>query len=223
MSTDDQREERILDAARDLIVRFGYDKTTVREIAEGAGVSKGTIYLHFDGKKELFEGLLLREYQRVASSWLEYIEADPEGGTMGSMFRGILKAQHDSELMKAIYRQDRRILGSYLHSADNLFEAAYAGSVHEEFVAGMQRAGVIGEEFDTEVLAHVIDIIDYGFVSIGEVKDPEHSPSHEATIELMGELLDRALMPEGEVDTEAGKEVIHRLVEAYGQVLGNDG
>ncbi|GAC1395003.1 MAG: hypothetical protein NVSMB65_13760 [Chloroflexota bacterium] len=41
-----RREERILDAAATLLVRWGYRKTTLDDVAREAGVGKGTIYLH---------------------------------------------------------------------------------------------------------------------------------------------------------------------------------
>ncbi len=42
-----ERAERILDAAAALIQRWGYNKTTIDDIAKQAGVAKGTIYLHW--------------------------------------------------------------------------------------------------------------------------------------------------------------------------------
>ena len=43
----DDARDTILDAADGLIQRFGYQKTTVDDIAREAGIGKGTIYLHF--------------------------------------------------------------------------------------------------------------------------------------------------------------------------------
>ena len=56
-----ERADRILDAASKLIVHYGYDKTTVSDIAREAGVSKGAIYLHWASKDDLFEALIFRE------------------------------------------------------------------------------------------------------------------------------------------------------------------
>ena len=56
-----EREQRILDAASRLIAHYGYDKTTVSDVAREAGVSKGAIYLHWKSKTALFEALLFRE------------------------------------------------------------------------------------------------------------------------------------------------------------------
>src|SRR4051812_7578907 len=53
--------DRGLDAPERLLARFGYDKTTVDDIAQEAGVSKRTIYLHFAGK----EAVALASIDRV--------------------------------------------------------------------------------------------------------------------------------------------------------------
>ncbi|MBV8695914.1 MAG: helix-turn-helix transcriptional regulator, partial [Ktedonobacteraceae bacterium] len=45
-SKQQERAEHILDVAAALIVRWGYGKTTLDDIARQVGVAKGTIYLH---------------------------------------------------------------------------------------------------------------------------------------------------------------------------------
>src|SRR4051794_30101091 len=47
------RETRLLDAATRLFARFGFDKTSVDDIARAAGVSKGAVYLHWPSKFSL--------------------------------------------------------------------------------------------------------------------------------------------------------------------------
>ena len=49
------RAERILDAALELLQRWGYRKTTIEDIAKQAGVAKGTVYLHWKTRDALFE------------------------------------------------------------------------------------------------------------------------------------------------------------------------
>lgn len=53
----------ILDAARQLFVDQGFERTSIREIAAAAGVTERTFYRYFEGK----EGLLLEEVVR----WME--------------------------------------------------------------------------------------------------------------------------------------------------------
>src|SRR5215467_428905 len=75
-----QREERILDAAAALLMRWGYRKTTIDDVAREAGVGKGTIYLHWKDKNELFLAVILRAQQQVGVEVMQRIAADPEGG-----------------------------------------------------------------------------------------------------------------------------------------------
>jgi len=56
---DSTTRERIVAAATELIMERGYDKTTMRAIAERAGVSLGSAYYYFSGKEELVQGFYL--------------------------------------------------------------------------------------------------------------------------------------------------------------------
>jgi AcrR family transcriptional regulator len=56
-----QRQEtydRIMSAALDLFVTKGYEGTTVDQIAEAAGLTKGAIYFHFSNKGDVLDALL---------------------------------------------------------------------------------------------------------------------------------------------------------------------
>ncbi|MFI6081660.1 TetR/AcrR family transcriptional regulator [Streptomyces sp. NPDC051217] len=50
--------QKLYEAAVTLIAEQGFSATTVDEIAERAGVAKGTVYYNFKNKNELFEELL---------------------------------------------------------------------------------------------------------------------------------------------------------------------
>jgi TetR/AcrR family fatty acid metabolism transcriptional regulator len=57
------KRERILRAAVEVFARSGYFNAKVTDIAKGAGVADGTIYLYFDGKEDLLV-TIFREYTR---------------------------------------------------------------------------------------------------------------------------------------------------------------
>jgi AcrR family transcriptional regulator len=50
--------DRILQVALDLFIEQGYDKTSLREIAERVGVTKAALYYHFASKEEIFLTLM---------------------------------------------------------------------------------------------------------------------------------------------------------------------
>lgn len=58
---DDQKaatRERVLEAARDLFNEIGYDETTIRAIAERAGVSVGSVFTTFASKAEVLSHVM---------------------------------------------------------------------------------------------------------------------------------------------------------------------
>ncbi len=50
--------ERIVQAARELVVERGYEGVSTTEVLERAGVSRGGLYHHFDGKDQLMAAVL---------------------------------------------------------------------------------------------------------------------------------------------------------------------
>ena len=57
-SRKDARPQELLAAALDLFVERGYAATRLDEVAARAGVSKGTLYLYFENKEELFKAVV---------------------------------------------------------------------------------------------------------------------------------------------------------------------
>ena len=54
----DARPAELLAAALDLFVERGYAATRLDDVARRAGVSKGTLYLYFESKEELFKAVI---------------------------------------------------------------------------------------------------------------------------------------------------------------------
>ena len=59
---------RILDVAEDLFARQGYEGTSLRQIAEGAGIREPGLYNHFAGKQALYEAVLFRALNPMAEA-----------------------------------------------------------------------------------------------------------------------------------------------------------
>lgn len=71
-----EREEirrKILDTARDLFAREGYDRVTMRRVADAIEYSATTIYNHFEDKDDLVEALCYEDFTRL----LGQLEANP--------------------------------------------------------------------------------------------------------------------------------------------------
>src|SRR5664279_784427 len=81
----EQRRSAILQAARAVFARQGYSDTVVDDIATQAGIGKGTIYLYFPSKEQIYLAALLEEARQLdadsraamsaAGSWRDKLAA----------------------------------------------------------------------------------------------------------------------------------------------------
>lgn len=71
-------KENILKAAEELFGAQGFDRISVRDIANAAGVNKALIFYHFNSKDELFETVLLKYFadHQTALSGAWAVEGD---------------------------------------------------------------------------------------------------------------------------------------------------
>jgi AcrR family transcriptional regulator len=51
------KRDKVLAAALDVFLRYGYKRVTMNDIAEAAGISRPALYLVFDSKEEIFKGV----------------------------------------------------------------------------------------------------------------------------------------------------------------------
>ncbi|MBN1533340.1 MAG: TetR/AcrR family transcriptional regulator [Spirochaetes bacterium] len=70
-----EQRDRVLNAAKERFVRFGFKKTTMDEISGDARISKKTLYELFRDKEDLFVSLFIRE----ALAAREYLFSNIEG------------------------------------------------------------------------------------------------------------------------------------------------
>ena len=68
------RPGELLDAALDLFVEKGYAATRVEEVAARAGVSKGTLFLYFPSKEELFKAVVRENIAGRLGEWNQEFE-----------------------------------------------------------------------------------------------------------------------------------------------------
>jgi AcrR family transcriptional regulator len=62
---DPAKREQILDGAKRCFMNLGFEAASMNEITSEAGVSKGTLYVYFEGKEDLFAELIDRERSKL--------------------------------------------------------------------------------------------------------------------------------------------------------------
>lgn len=105
----EQRRSELLDAAEEIVVRQGVDAFTIDDVTGGAGVAKGTFYLHFANKDNLIGALRDR--------WLKrFIETQQEAA---QKFTGIASVEAWLRVGVSEYMRDVSLHDVLFHPATN--------------------------------------------------------------------------------------------------------
>ena len=105
---DPVKRQQILDGANRVFMQVGFDAASMNDITREAGVSKGTIYVYFENKEDLFGALIDRERSAIFASLAETLDAG--GSVRETLTRfGTLLA----ERMTTVYvtRAQRMVIG----------------------------------------------------------------------------------------------------------------
>jgi AcrR family transcriptional regulator len=201
-----QREERILDAAATLLVRWGYRKTTVDDVAREAGVGKGTIYLHWKDKQELFRAAVLRAQLQAGTDIRQRIAADPEGGLPHRLWIHGLRAALANPLLAAIMRGQTDIFQGLRDAFDAQTLLQMTGD-YAAYVDQLQRAGLIRADLPVPVITFLTSALKIGIINTPEIFGPVQTPPLEQLIEAVSDLIRRWLEPEQlPTDSAEGKQ-----------------
>lgn len=65
---DPAKRGQIIDGAKRVFMSMGFDAASMNDITREAGVSKGTIYVYFENKEDLFAAMIERERNRVVQT-----------------------------------------------------------------------------------------------------------------------------------------------------------
>lgn len=122
------RQTELLQIAADLFADRGYNATTVRDIADEAGILSGSLYHHFDSKESMIDTILSNFIEQTLARY-EAVVAEGKGPT--ETFEGLVRASLDSMVDSRsailIYQNEARFLAgqprfSYLRDAHRRFE-----------------------------------------------------------------------------------------------------
>ena len=93
-----QTRENIITVSTNLFVQKGYDKTSMQDIVDALGMSKGAIFHHFKSKEEIFEAVTARLSRYADQVLLGYLE-EMKGLTAKEKLIGLLeKTMRDQQI-----------------------------------------------------------------------------------------------------------------------------
>ena len=217
----EQRAERILDAAAELMLRWGYNKTTIDDIVRVAGVPKGTIYLHWKTREDLFLALMEREYVRLIQDIKQRIASDPEGGTLQGITKHSMLATMKSPLMKAVLLRDADLMGEWMRK--EYASVSYAQQMAQSLalLEHYRARGAVRDDIDVRKMVYMLDAITMGFLVIDKYMPDDFKYSDEEVAEMTAEAIQRTFMPSAPSDSQPDEKTKQELANNFISSLDN--
>jgi AcrR family transcriptional regulator len=189
------RAQRVLDATAALIMRYGYRQTTINDIARESGIGKGTLYLHWKSRDELFAALIMREKIAMAEDIQRRITSDPEGASLRGLLKQAALALMHRPLLKAVLLRDTEAYGM-------LAQREQGGVTSTEVLAGfttylqvLREQGLVRTDLPLRTLGALFGSIFLGFFLATPLLPDAFALADEELAELMAEAGHRALEP----------------------------
>jgi AcrR family transcriptional regulator len=158
--THDERLNRVLEAATDLIAREGYEKASMRAVSRAAGVSLAGLYHYFDGKERMLFLIQFRTFSALVSGLKERLHGvtDPveqlrvmirsHVSYFAANMAALKVCSHELDsLAGEAYAEANRLRREYYELArtivDRVFDAYAPGSRLDRHVATMSLFGTL--------------------------------------------------------------------------------
>ncbi|MES2603955.1 MAG: TetR/AcrR family transcriptional regulator [Pseudomonadota bacterium] len=142
------RRSTIIDAALDAFTQQGFNATKLDDVAERAGIGKGTIYLYFDSKENLFEEVVRQKLFPIRDAAEENIASFTGNAAelLNSHFGNFYKAMNDPkvpQLMAMIIGEGQRfpaISGFFYNEVVSKSHRMMMSIIHKGVASGEFRA-----------------------------------------------------------------------------------
>jgi AcrR family transcriptional regulator len=103
---DSVKRRQIVEGAREIFLAKGFDAASMSDIARTAGVSKGTLYVYFENKEQLFQAIVHEECEVHAERAFDLDPSNHDVETVltqvGSAFLGFLCTPEKASALRTV-------------------------------------------------------------------------------------------------------------------------
>ena len=123
----DEIHEKILECGKRHFLKYGFEKSSLRDICKDACVTTGAFYRHFDNKNELFEAIVSPVADKIFSNFFDY-EKESIDSIKTKHNEKVSQVHIDGTFETALFLFDNKeiysliINGSYGTSYENFLE-----------------------------------------------------------------------------------------------------
>ncbi|AUX44527.1 TetR family transcriptional regulator [Sorangium cellulosum] len=210
-----QRAERILDAAAELVLRWGYKRVTIEEVAKRAGIGKGTVYLHWKTREALFFTVLARDSVKMLGGIIAAMRADAAEILLHRVLRRTLLLMKEFPLLQAMFTRDTEVLGNLVveSSAQSLRSKKFESS--REYYRLLRERGLLRADLAPDAQIYAINAAMFGFYATDPLLPAEERQPLEERAEIVATMARNAFEPPDAPDPEVLRALAPRIIEEF--------
>ena len=198
-----ERAERILDAAADLVLRWGYKRVTIEDVAKHAGIGKGTVYLHFRNRTELFLSVLARESVQLTAEMLDAVRQDPTMMLPAEQAQMVYLGVMRRPLLRAMFSRNVDILGDLATDPTMAPLRQVKIDLFGDLFQVLREHGLVRTDQDLESQRYLMTAVQTGFYLATPILGPfADAHDDEAAAALLAHTIREALHTPGPPDPE---------------------
>ncbi|MFG1682664.1 TetR/AcrR family transcriptional regulator [Nonomuraea sp. NPDC049269] len=183
-----ERATRILDVAADLLLRHGYRRVTIDDVAAGADIGKGTVYLHWKTREQLFSAVFAREVLCAMDELRQALRQDPHTCLLRNFARAYFLAITNRPLLHGFLLQDPHLLGKLTSSPDTARDDRH-GTMARDYLELLAEHGLLRDDLQPDELGYAYQATFEGFLR-AEGTAPTGGPEQRA--DLLARTVQRA-------------------------------
>jgi AcrR family transcriptional regulator len=212
-----ERAERILDVTAGLLLRHGYKRVTIDDVATGAGIGKGTIYLHWKTREALFWAVLQRDAARLLEQILARLAEDPGLALPSRLMRAIFVEVARRPLVRALLLSDAEVLGAL--ATDTAVAAAQRElGGNQNYLELLRQQHLLRPDLTVAAAGVILSGVMRGFFAGQDAGQDAGAPLTEQA-DLLADVLHRSLEIEGEPPPDAVAALAARVSELFTAIV----
>ena len=154
-----ERATAILDAAADLLLRHGYRRVTIDDVAAGAHIGKGTVYLHWKTREQLFSAVFEREVLHA----VDELRQDPHVCLLHRFAHTYFLAIVHRPLLRGFLLADPDLLGKLTASRDTSRDDRHVG-MSRAYLQLLAQHGLLRDDMDIDEIRYAYQATFEGFL-----------------------------------------------------------
>jgi AcrR family transcriptional regulator len=189
----DEPRDRLLDAAEEKFRRHGYKRTTIEDITTLAGTGKGSLYLHFESKQDVYLAVVRRSLERFVARAAKVLQGSaPVPQRMQQLVRMTVDHYGKDELLHASLFGSDLVEGEVSKLAATVQRQRMRELLEQALKAG-QREGAVRHNVDPAAVASIL--FEIGWAIVRSELEGEAALPLDRALTTLNEIIGLGLLP----------------------------